>query len=92
MAIKKKSNGLLTSNTKTALLLIVIGIILMYVSTINFCGTCTGWDVINPFCRAGYVACMATMAPIHLIMRIIAGITVLVGGYKLIKGIIENIR
>ena len=86
MVKKKKSNGLLTNNMKSALLLIIIGIILIYVSTINFCGGCTGWNAINPLCQAGQLACLSTMAPIHFIIRVIAGLVILVGGWKLIKG------
>jgi len=73
------------SSYKTPIILFAVAAILLGASTINMCEGCSGWNVINPWCQAGMLACVGQWGTIHLIMQAVALVLILVGAWRLIK-------
>jgi len=65
--------------------LFAVAALMLAGSIIDMCEGCSGWGIINPFCQAGAVACVATWGTIHLIMQGLAVVLIIVGTVRLIR-------
>lgn len=66
-------------------MLMLVAVVLMYLSTINFCVGCTGWSALNPMCQLGYVSCIGSLGIVHWVMRIGAVVLFVVAIVKMVK-------
>ena len=79
-------NALFSTGMKRGGIYIILAVVLIFISTIDFCISCTGWDTINPLCLAGYASCIGMQGTVHLIMRGFAILFTLIGGWKILRG------
>jgi hypothetical protein len=76
----KSSKALLGS----AFVMLVLAGVFFYLSSIQLCRACTGWDTVNPLCLSQYAGCtaMETLADTGLVILALCcllGMAVLVG-------------